>query len=122
MTTLTEGRHAAECVLSEATRSRSRENVTIDESQTILAGQVLAIVTASGEYAAYDEDGVDGTENAAGIALYAITTGAGAPMPTAILRRDAEVNGNIIVWPSSTDAGEKTAAIVQLAALGIIVR
>ena len=122
MTVLTEGRHAAECVLSEAQGMRSRESVTLDESQTILAGQVLAIVTASGEDAAYDEDGADGTENAAGIALYAETTGAGAPKAIAILRRDAEVNGNIIVWPSSTDAGEKAAAIVQLAALGIIVR
>ncbi len=41
MTVFTEGRHAAEFVLSEAMRSFSRDNITIAVSQTIVPGRVL---------------------------------------------------------------------------------
>lgn len=42
MTTVIEGRHAGEFILSEASFHRSRENAVIAFSQTILAGSVLA--------------------------------------------------------------------------------
>lgn len=42
MTTVTEGRHAGEFLLSEASFHRSRENAVIAFSQTVLAGSVLA--------------------------------------------------------------------------------
>lgn len=42
MTTLTEGRHPGEFILSEANFHRSRENATIAFSQTIIPGNVLA--------------------------------------------------------------------------------
>lgn len=42
MTTLTEGRHAGEFLLSEANFHRSRDNALIAVSQTILPGTVLA--------------------------------------------------------------------------------
>lgn len=42
MTVLTEGRHAAEFVMSEAQGMRSRGTVTIAESQTITPGTLLA--------------------------------------------------------------------------------
>lgn len=42
MTTVTEGRHAGEFLLSEANFHRSRENATIAFSQILLAGTVLA--------------------------------------------------------------------------------
>ncbi len=41
MTTFTEGRHAAEFVLSEANHNRSRDNIVIAASQTIVPGQIL---------------------------------------------------------------------------------
>jgi len=44
MTTLTEGRHAAEFVLSEAQGMRSRGNVTIADGEVILPGTVLGKV------------------------------------------------------------------------------
>ena len=122
MTTFTEGRHAAEFVLSEAQGQRSRENVTQDESTVLAAGQVVGKVTASGEYAQHDQDASDGTEAAAGIALYAKTTGAGAPVAISIIARDAEVNGELLVWQDDITGGEITTHSAELAALGIIVR
>lgn len=41
MTIMTEGRHAGEFILSEAEMGRSRDNLTIAVSQTLVAGQVL---------------------------------------------------------------------------------
>lgn len=41
MTTFTEGRHAAEFVLSEANHNRSRDNIVVAASQTIVPGQIL---------------------------------------------------------------------------------
>lgn len=49
MTVFTEGRHAAEFLLSEAPGALSRDNITIAASQTIVAGAVLgrrAVVAA----------------------------------------------------------------------------
>jgi hypothetical protein len=45
-----------------------------------------------------------------------------ADVEAVVYVRDCEVNGNEITWPSDIEAAEKTAAIAQLATLGIIVR
>lgn len=75
-----------------------------------------------GQYVAYDQDGDDGSEVAAAIAIYPATTGADETAKIAVIARDAEVNGKLLAWPSDIEAGEKAAAIAQLAAAGIIVR
>ncbi len=46
MTILTEGQHAGEFLVSEAENSRSREVITIGRSQTLVAGQVVALIPA----------------------------------------------------------------------------
>jgi hypothetical protein len=225
MTTLTEGRHAASFILSEAAGMRSRENITVAESQTLKVGQVLGAVAADtgtiavgaaaavagntgngtvtagsptynagvkegtyravaieagtdgGTFAVEDPDGVivgtakvgvafngpvkftindgstdfaagdaftwavtignpatlaqhkvlapsatDGTQNAAAISIYDVTTGAGETVAASVIARDAEVNGKELEWPGGISADEKAAAIAQLAAAGIIVR
>lgn len=225
MATLTEGRHAAEFIIQEEEMSRSRANVTLAASQTIVPGRVLGkistgavgggaqtvgtpvvtgaangapgtwtgdalapagnyiieITGAAGATAAFnvfkpdgtldgvgnvgtayngsingtladgstdwgpgmyvtipvsyadsataglwgvfDEDNTDGTQNAAGIAIYGIVTGVGeVTTKTAVLVRDSVVNGHCLTWSSGITDGEKAAAMVQLEALGIIVR
>ncbi|RWF10587.1 MAG: head decoration protein [Mesorhizobium sp.] len=54
MTTVTEGRHAGEFLLSEANFHRSRENATIAFSQTLLAGTVLGRIAVVAATAAAD--------------------------------------------------------------------
>lgn len=57
MTTVTEGRHTGEFLLSEANFHRSRESATIAFSQTLLAGSVLAqIAVVAGVVAAASAD------------------------------------------------------------------
>lgn len=123
MTTLTEGRHAAEFILSEANGHRSRENGTLVSGQDLAAGTVLmdngagklTALTAAGTAADLDGEAV-------GI-LLAATDASDGDVEAAYIARDAEVNGNSLTYPTeSTAGGEETAAIASLALLGIIVR
>lgn len=122
MTALTEGAHACEFILSEANGNRSRENGTVASGQDIEAGTVLmgtagALVALTAVGTAGDLDGT-----VIGILLYNIDASAGA-LPASYLARDAEVNGDQLIYPTeSTAGGEEAAANTALKSLGIIVR
>ncbi|KRQ99272.1 head decoration protein [Bradyrhizobium valentinum] len=121
-TVLTEGRHPAEFILSEANGQRSRGNITIAENQEFEAGQVLAEITASGEYVAHDPAGAGGAAVATAIALYGATTEEGETADISAIVRDAEVNGKILIYKTGITAPQTEAAIEALADQGIIVR
>jgi hypothetical protein len=121
MTIVTESRHPGEMIVSEANGARSREQVTLASGNNLAAGTVLGVVTASGKYAAFDQDADDGTEAAAGV-LYAAVDASGGDADAVVLVRDCEVDDGALGWPSDLEAGEKTTAVGELAALGIIVR
>lgn len=122
MTTLTEGMYPLEFVVSEASGTRSRETATLVSGQDLDAGTVLGVITASGKLTQFDEDNtVAGSGTAKYILAYPCDASDG-DAECVIIARDAEVNGAELVWPSTIEAGEKTTAITQLAAAGIIVR
>lgn len=114
MTTLTEGVHAGEFILSEAAGDRSREEVTVVSGQNLVSGEVVGKVTASGKYAAYDDVAVDGTEVAAGV-LYDAVDASAADASGVIIARDAEVDAGSLT-------GSDAAGVADLLAIGIIVR
>jgi hypothetical protein len=121
MDAIIEGTHAGGFLLSEANFHRSRENVTILSGQDLKAGTVLGKITASGKYVAYDSNNGDGEETAAGI-LLADCDASDADTPAAIIARDAEVNGEELVYKTATPAVDEAGAVTDLLALGIIVR
>lgn len=82
----------------------------------------IANATNAGKWVAFDQDLTDGSEVAAAVAFADVTTGAGADGVVVALVRDCEVNGAELTWPADIEAGERTAAIAQLALAGIIVR
>lgn len=82
----------------------------------------IAAATDEGEYKALDLAATDGAETAKAVAIYPVTTGASETAKIAAIVRDGEVNGNELVWPAGITADQKTAAIAQLAAAGIVVR
>jgi hypothetical protein len=65
MTTLTEGRHPGEFIMSEAKGQRSREALIIGESQTIVPGGLLAKLLTVADATASVADG-DGTHTGKG--------------------------------------------------------
>jgi hypothetical protein len=74
------------------------------------------------QHVAYNQDGTDGSEVIRGIAIYGVTTGAGATAKIAGLSRDAQVKGVALTLPGDVTAAERAAAYSQLSKLGIIVR
>lgn len=80
-----------------------------------------AAATGQGQYAIHDPEATDGRQIAAGILFGEVTVPASGTADGAAIVRDAEVRTAYLVWDDH-DAGEKTAAIAQLAALGIIAR
>lgn len=125
MATLTEGTHAGEFIVSEANVGatgvpRGRSAGVMASGENLAAGSVVGIVTASGEYAVYDNAAVDGTEVAAGILFDAVDASAAA-QPCVVLDGDCEVNGAELVW-NGADQTAQDAAVADLKALGIRVR
>jgi hypothetical protein len=125
MTTLTEGRHAAEFLLSEAAGSRSRESAAITVGQTLVVGQIVEDDGSGGLTAMSGTlDSVGAlTTQAKGILLYAGASTSADVETVAYIARDAEVNGNLLTFPTETTVGdERNLTIASLALLGIIVR
>lgn len=123
MAVMTEGQYNSDWLVWEEDAGYSREKVTIAAEQDIVKGQVLGIVTASGQYAAFDQDGVVvGTNAAAGIALDNYKTGIGQTAKGVVIRREAIVIEKNLVFPDDITAPEQAAAMAELKALGIITR
>jgi hypothetical protein len=115
MATLNEALRTGEFIISEASGTRSREEVAVvSGAGALVPGTVLGIVTASSKYAAYDNDATDGTQVAKAV-LYAAVDATSADAPAVVIARDAEVAE---VHLTGIDA----AGITDLAAVGVIVR
>ncbi|MGX1151443.1 head decoration protein [Bradyrhizobium ottawaense] len=122
MPTFNEGRHPAEFLLSEANGQRSRGNITIGQNQTIVPGQVVGKITASGQYIAHDPAAADGSQVAAALALYGAVTGAGATAAISAIVREAEVNGKTLTYKAGLTQPQITQIAVDLAGVQILVR
>ena len=97
-------------------------NFTIADGSTDFAvgdSFTIAVAAGSGEVAALDLDGVDGTNRAAGIMVAAADATAAAVAGAAIVR-DAMIDPDNLVWPTGISADQKAAALADLADLGIV--
>lgn len=122
MADTTQTNRTGEFLLSQANGTRSFEKVTVVSGQDLTSGTVVGVITASGKYAAYDNDAVDGTATAIGI-LYGDCDATAGDTPATVVVRDAEVTKTKLVWGAGvTTTGEKTAAYDDLAAAGVIAR
>lgn len=121
MAVLTEGMHRGEYIFSESNGSRSRGTGTVLSGETLEAGDLVGIVTASGKYAKYDNSAGDGRESVAGISYDAVDASSADFTGVVFTVRDCEVVGASLDY-NTVDAGEITTANTELEALGIIVR
>lgn len=126
MTTLTEGQHTAEFIVSEASGKRSREVVSIGGSASHPAGTILH--NSSGTYIplVVTEDTTDTISDADAV-LYAATDATDAAVDAVVIARDAEVNWAELVYPAAADTSTESADLIadikaNLALAGIIVR
>ena len=102
----------------------SREKITIASGQSVILGQVLSKLTATGEYVALDltvKDPVDGSETAAAISFDDYDASSSAVPGVAIIR-DAIINPAGLIWPEGATDEDKAAALTTLNAAGLIFR
>ncbi|UVJ45536.1 head decoration protein [Pseudomonas sp. LS1212] len=87
--------HAGEFLLSEGSGKISREAINVVAGPALLAGQVLGMVTATGEFAPYNPVAEDGSENAACILFSSIGESEVVRRGRAVVRL-AEVSENLL--------------------------
>ena len=100
-------------------------NFTLADGATDFAlGDLFTISVAVGseKAVALDPDAVDGSQNAAGVLGLAVSAPDGADAAGWAIKREAVVNPEQLVWPSGITEAQKTAALAELSALGIIQR
>lgn len=113
---------AAQYIVSEANGYRSREQGVIASGSGVLKpGAVLGRLTASGKYVPFDPDAETGAETAAAI-LWEGCDATSADVRRTLTVRDTEVHADVLVWVTGTTDLEKTAALADLAAAGIVAR
>lgn len=126
MSTKTEGRHAAEFLISESPGyiSRDKATITVAATTTLKAGTVLGRLSADGKYVPYDNSGGDGSESARAILFEEVSNADGSPadVVATVINFGAEVRSASLEWASGLNDGDKAAAAVDLLVYGIKVR
>ncbi|MGY3588076.1 head decoration protein [Bradyrhizobium sp. USDA 4350] len=74
------------------------------------------------QYAALNPAAADGTQNAAAVAIYAVTTDGTSTAQIAVIDNDAELIGACLTWPAGITAPQKAEAILQLRKQGVKIR
>lgn len=109
-------------LVSEANGFRSREvGVIASGSGKLDAGAVLGRITASKKLVPLAPGASDGSQNAVAV-LYEGCDATSADVRRTITARDSEVQAAVLVWAGGVNDSQKTAALAQLAALGIAAR
>lgn len=99
-------------------------NFTLADGDTdFIVGDIFTIEVeaGSGKYVEVDASAVDGSQNAAGIAIDAYDASA-ADLAGVIINNDAIITTSNLVWPTGATAAQKTAWLADLAALNIFER
>ena len=121
MPVLNESNYLGDWLKFEEDNLYSREEVTVITGQNLGTGAVIGKITASGKVTELAPGAADGSENAAGVLLLPVDATA-ADQPGVIIARHSLCSDKGLVWPGGITGPQKTAAINQLEALGILVR
>ncbi len=106
--------HAGEFLLSEGTGTISREAINVAAGPALEPGQILGLVTATGEFAPYNPTAEDGSENAQAILF--------GPLGTSDIVRRGRAVVRLAEVSEAHLTGLDLAAEKALAAHNVIVR
>jgi hypothetical protein len=104
----------------------SRDQITLanagGSAVTLLSGTILGKLTTSGNFVQVAPAASDGSQTAAGLLLLDTVVPASGTAAAVAITRDAVVADTGIIYPAGATTNQKTAAVQQLAALGVITR
>ncbi|PUE22931.1 head decoration protein [Limnohabitans sp. MMS-10A-160] len=122
MTAITNDLTLGDLLKYEEENLYSRNQVTVVSGQNLKLGTVIGRVSATQKVKALDPSATDGSQVAAGVVLQSIDASAAEKTNGLIVSRQAIVADHALVWPVAITTEEKTAAIAQLEAIGVLVR
>ena len=122
MTAITNDLTLGDLLKYEEENLYSRNQVTVVSGQNLKLGTVIGRVSATQKVKALDPSATDGSEVAVGVMLQSIDASAAEKTNGLIVSRQAIVADHALVWPVAITTEEKTAAIAQLEAIGVLVR
>ena len=122
MTAITNDLTLGDLLKYEEENLYSRDQVTVLSGQNLKLGAVIGRVSATQKVKALDPSATDGSEVAAGVVLQSIDASAAEKTNGLIVSRQAIVADHALIWASAITTEEKTAAIAQLEAIGVLVR
>ena len=106
----------------EAPNLYSRDRVTVASGQTLTLGTVLGLVTATGKVKQIDPSATDGSQYAAGVLMQDVDAHQADRPDGLMVARHAIVADHALQWPAGITLAEQQAAVLQLKALGVLVR
>ena len=121
MTVAIEPNNLGDLLKFEAPNLYSREEITVAQGQNLTLGTLVGQESETDLIKALNPAATDGTQNALG-ALIADADASSANIKAVIVTRDAILADHAVVWPTTITLEQKTAAIKQLEARGVIIR
>lgn len=106
----------------EAPNLYSRDLATVASGQSLTLGAVVARAPTTGKLVALDPLAADSSADAVGVLAGDIDATLADRADAILIARHAIVASHALVWPAGITAPQKTAAITELAALGVLVR
>lgn len=106
----------------EAPNLYSRDRVTVLSGQTLPLGTVVGLVTATGKVKQIDPSATDGSQYAAGVLIQDVDAHLADRTDGLMVARHAIVADHALQWPAGITLAEQQAAMLQLKALGVLVR
>ena len=121
MTVAIEQNNLGDLLKFEAPNLYSREEITVAQGQKLALGAIIGQDSETDVIKALNPAATDGTQNALG-ALIAEVDATSGNTKAVIVTRDAILADHAVIWPSAITLEQKTAAIKQLEARGVIIR
>ena len=121
MTVAIEQNNLGDLLKFEAPNLYSREEITVAQGQKLALGAIIGQDSETDVIKALNPAATDGTQNALGALIAAVDATSGNTKAV-IVTRDAILADHAVVWPSAITLEQKTAAIKQLEARGVIIR
>lgn len=106
----------------EAANLYSRDLATVAAGHDLALGQVVSREAASGKLVALDPQASDSTAQAVGVLAFPVDASLIDREDAVLIARHAIVAARALVWPPGITAPQKSQAIADLAALGVLVR
>ena len=85
-------------------------------------GFTIAVVAGSGKVVPLNPSATDGSQNAIGVVARRQTIQVSADTPVTVVRREAVLLADGLIWPAGISADQQAAAVAQLATGGLLVK